>query len=166
MELTLLNTMPSAQAKRVFLDVCHCRRWAEDMCRLRPFSDSHSLLAGAAQCWQQSGEGEILEAFLGHKQIGDLEALRDKYQQHTQQEQGQVLQASEAVLMALHQLNQQYLDKFGFIFIVCATGKSAVEMLALLERRIDNSRAQEIEIAAAEQAKIIEIRLRKLLEAP
>lgn len=166
MTLAAINALPSAQANKVFLEVCHCQRWVEDMCRLKPFSNSDSLLASAAQCWQKASEPEILEAFLGHKKIGDLNALRDRYNTNTQREQGQVLQASEAVLMELHQLNKQYLNKFGFIFIVCATGKSAAEMLALLKQRIDNSRAQEIHIAAQEQAKIIEIRLRKLLEMP
>ena len=79
-------------------------------------------------------------------------------------EQASVKQASEEVLQRLADGNEAYYEKFGYIFIVCATGKSAGEMLALLEERLPNDPADEIKIAAGEQEKILEIRLNKLLD--
>ncbi len=98
--------------------------------------------------------------------IGDVNSLKKKYadiQASASHEQSGAAQASEATLQRLKTLNDQYLDRFGFIFIVCATGKSADEMLALLEARIDNDRDEEIQNAAREQAKITHLRLETLL---
>ena len=101
------------------------------------------------------------EAFQGHPQIGDLAALLNKYASTASTEQGQVVEADEAVLIALGERNREYLDKFGFIFIVCATGKSAAEMLGLLEARIGNDRETELANGAIEQGKIMRLRLNK-----
>jgi len=105
----------------------------------------------------------MLEAFSGHPQIGDLEALRNRYAERAHAEQGQVLSAPDETLAELKDMNEAYLERHGFIFIVCATGKSAEQMLELLEQRLPNSREQELRIAAEEQAKITHIRLDKLL---
>ena len=109
---------------------------------------------------------DILEAFSHHPKIGaNIETLRAKFQQTagwSASEQASVSQASDAVLQALAQGNIDYEAKFGYIFIVCATGKSAAEMLNLLQARLVNTPADEIKLAAAEQAKITRIRLEKL----
>ncbi|MDA8879727.1 hypothetical protein N9I26_01275 [Pseudomonadales bacterium] len=99
----------------------------------------------------------------GHPQIGDMDALRNKYAVSANREQGQITDADEVTLTELAELNQQYLADHGFIFIVCATGKSALEMLGLLKSRIDNTREQEIENAAREQGEITLLRIEKLL---
>lgn len=114
--------------------------------------------------WRRATEEEILEAFSGHPQIGDMNALRDKYASTASAEQGQVIDAAEVVLLALRQQNQVYLEKFGFIFIICATGKSASEMLALLEERVNNRPDEELANGAIEQGKIMNLRLSILLE--
>lgn len=106
-----------------------------------------------------------LQAFDAHPKIGDVTSLKKKYANtHSlaSGEQSATAAADESVLQRLKNGNDAYADKFGFIFIVCATGKSADEMLALLEARLPNTRAQEIENAAREQAKITHIRLDKL----
>jgi 2-oxo-4-hydroxy-4-carboxy-5-ureidoimidazoline decarboxylase len=92
-----------------------------------------------------------------------MDALRNKYAVSANREQGQITDADEVTLTELAELNQQYLADHGFIFIVCATGKSALEMLGLLKSRIDNTREQEIENAAREQGEITLLRIEKLL---
>ena len=111
---------------------------------------------------------DILEAFSHHPKIGsNLQSLREKFPQTHQwsgQEQAAVNQAAEATLHALADGNRLYEERFGYIFIVCATGKTAEEMLALLQARIHNAPEVELPIAAAEQGKITVIRLNKILE--
>jgi len=104
-------------------------------------------------------------AFEAHPQIGDINSLRQKYaatKKMAAGEQNSVNDASESVLTSLVKGNQDYLNKFGFIFIVFASGKSAAQMLSLLQTRLVNSRTQELENAAAEQNKITLLRLKKL----
>ncbi|MFT7246626.1 MAG: OHCU decarboxylase, partial [Candidatus Azotimanducaceae bacterium] len=113
---------------------------------------------------QLATEVETLEAFTAHPQIGDLDALRNKYANTANSEQGQISAADEETLIALRDENQTYLARFGFIFIVCATGKSAAEMLELLQTRLLNDRATELENGAQEQWLITELRLNYLFE--
>ncbi len=133
----------------------------------RPFSDSQSLLEKADEVWALSTKADLLEAFEGHPEIGNVSSLREKYRNTEKlagHEQSGVNTANEDTLQVLAQGNNDYKDKFGFIFIVCATGKSAEEMLQLLQQRLPNSRNEELENAAEEQRKITQIRLKKLLE--
>lgn len=161
--LSSLNAMSDADAHAAFLACCHCERWASDMNRMRPYVSDLALINAARDCWRQASELERLEAFRGHPQIGDLQALRNKYAVSANREQGQITEADEDTLMALADLNQQYLSDHGFIFIVCATGKSASEMLGLLKGRMNNTREQEIKNAAKEQGEITLLRIEKLL---
>lgn len=161
LRLDIFNALPESDALTRMLTCCHSWRWATRMLVARPFDDMEALLLGAEEIWRQMGEPDFLEAFRGHARIGDVNKLRDKYSR-AHAEQGQVAEADEAVLHELLSLNRKYEIRHGFIFIVCATGKSAEEMLALLQRRLPNSRAQELTTAAAEQAKITAIRLRAL----
>src|SRR5262249_25549324 len=109
---------------------------------------------------------DVLEAFEHHPRIGaDLAALREKFGSTATlaaSEQASVARASEATLVALRDANVRYEAKFGHIFIVCATGKSADERLAILRSRLDNDPETELRIAAGEQAKITRLRLEKL----
>lgn len=136
------------------------------MVAVRPFADLPGLLAAADEAWQKMDEPNLLEAFSAHPQIGNMESLRAKYaatKSLAAGEQSSVAAAGEAVLQVLADGNRAYLEKFGFIFIVCATGKSAREMLDLLLARLPNDRRQELANAAEEQRKITAIRLRKLV---
>ncbi len=163
MTLEELNRRRAIELKDNFITCCHCQRWAVDMCNARPFISVEELLDLADQLWEIATEKERLEAFSGHPQIGDMQALRNKFADSAQREQGQIVEADESVLKELEDKNQQYFDAFGFIFIVCATAKSADEMLELLLQRLVNSRETELENAAREQGAITRLRLQKMI---
>lgn len=164
MLLEEFNQLPAVDAVSALYGCCHCQTWAEAVSAARPFASIDDLQTRAQYVWQQASEAEILEAFSGHARIGDLDLLRSRYAGRATQEQGQVLQASEAVIQELYRLNIEYEQKNGFIFIVCASGKSAEEMLGLLKARIDNSRERELKNGAREQGEITRLRLAKLID--
>lgn len=164
MKLDEFNHLPAVDAVSTLYGCCHCQHWAEAVSARRPFVQCEDLLIAAQQVWARANESEILEAFSGHARIGDIELLRSRYAGRATQEQGQVLAASDAVIQELYTLNQVYEQQNGFIFIVCASGKSAEEMLALLKARITNSRSQELVNGALEQGKITTLRLMNLIE--
>lgn len=131
-----------------------------------PFSDRDALLQKADDVWNGLSESDWREAFAHHPKIGDVESLKKKFATTASlasNEQASVKQASQQTLQSLTRGNDAYEEKFGFIFIVCATGKSAEEMLRILQSRLPNNREEEIKIAAAEQAKITTLRLQKCL---
>ncbi len=133
---------------------------------LRPFAYKEALLEQARLQWEQCGPSDWLEAFTHHPKIGDLKSLEKKFastRQWAGGEQKGVNTADQQILEALAQGNDDYEKKFGYIFIVCATGKSAGEMLEILKERLSNQPEEEIQIAQGEQMKITLIRLEKLL---
>ena len=141
---------------------CGSARWVDRMMERRPFGSDARLLRTARIEWFGLTEADWLEAFSHHPQIGDRASLAARFpatHDLSAQEQAGVGGARDAVLDALAEANAAYLDRFGFIFIVCATGKSADEMLALLRARLPNNRATELRNAAEEQAKITALRL-------
>lgn len=164
-----LNALPTAEAEAALLTCCGCERWASDVAAARPFSDREALNAAADKAWRAATEAEVREAIGHHPPIGaDVEALRAKFAataDWSSGEQAGIQGASEATLTALRDANVAYRDRFGFIFLVCATGKTAAEMLDLLRARLPNDPADEWRVARAEQGKITRIRLEKL-EAP
>ena len=161
-----LNARTDAEAFSALQRCCGASRWVQLMLDARPFASDEAVFEAAEDCWAKMARNDILEAFSHHPKIGaNIETLRAKFQQTagwSASEQASVSQASDAVLEALAQGNIDYEAKFGYIFIVCATGKSAAEMLSLLQARLVNAPADEIKLAAAEQAKITRIRLEKL----
>jgi 2-oxo-4-hydroxy-4-carboxy-5-ureidoimidazoline decarboxylase len=159
------DALPTADAEALLLEWCACERWARDVAAARPFGDRATLVERARALWRTADEPELLAAFAAHPRIGDVEHLRRRFGR-ANAEQGQVLAAEDAVLERLKTLNDTYLERFGFIFIVCATGKSAAEMLALLEARIDQPRAAELATAAREQEAIMVLRLEQAIDAP
>jgi len=168
MTLDELNQLDSKDAHQKFEGCCASTYWVKGMSRARPFEDWAELLSTAAELEEEMTDEDWLEAFEGHPQIGDVSTLRAKYANTktiAAGEQSGVDSADEATLQGLAAGNKTYVDKFGFIFIVCATGKSAAEMLGLLEQRLPNDRKTELRIAATEQAKITRIRLEKLRAA-
>ena len=162
-ELTLVefNALSDTDAQTQAEHFCGCVSWARDVVAARPFNSVAQLSRFAADRWQQASEAERLEAFAAHPLIGDVELLRQKYADTARGEQGQVLTASEATLEALASLNRAYQELHGFIFIICASGKSADEMLTALQGRIDNTRADEVANASREQAAITALRIQQ-----
>jgi 2-oxo-4-hydroxy-4-carboxy-5-ureidoimidazoline decarboxylase len=166
MNLTQLNTLNVEEAQHCFMQCCTSSAWVDAMAQARPFADKQALSHKADLVWGKLTEADYLEAFEGHPQIGNVDTLRAKYAKTkalASGEQSSVNEASEQVISALAKGNADYLDKFGFIFIVCATGKSAEQMLALLQARLPNDKATELVNAAEEQRKIFHLRLEKLL---
>ena len=162
--LDAFNQLAPDEAATLLLPCCASDVWAADVAAARPFASVAALMQAADDAWQAVDDSERLQAFAAHPLIGDVELLRQKFAARANAEQGQVLAASEETLSALAELNQTYLDKFGFIFIICATGKSADEMLAQLRARLPNDRDQEIANAAREQAAITRLRLAQTIE--
>ena len=170
LSLPQFNDLSLADATSRLLTCCTSTIWAHELSNARPFADIDTLLARSDEIWEQAQttEANLLEAFDGHPQIGNVDTLKAKYrntQDSAAHEQSGANDAEDEVIAALAQGNQDYLDKFGFIFIVFATGKSAQQMLDLLLARLPNDRATELVNAAAEQNKITRLRLQKLLGA-
>jgi 2-oxo-4-hydroxy-4-carboxy-5-ureidoimidazoline decarboxylase len=166
-DLAWLNEVDWQEARQEFLKCCGASRWAEAVEQNRPYRDLEELIARANEAWWSLAENDWLEAFRSHPKIGEKKTAQTvavQSQQWSVQEQRGVQDATPDAVNKLARLNHEYEEKFGFIFIVCATGKSSGEILALLEERLANEPAAELRIAAAEQAKITELRLRKLLE--
>jgi OHCU decarboxylase len=136
------------------------------MVKHRPFPTEETLIAAANDIWWSLDRGDWLEAFRSHPKIGEQKAagkVSAQSQQWSGQEQSGVATASHETVSTLAALNEAYEQKFGFIFIICATGKTSEEMLTALRERLQNDREAELPIAAAEQNKITELRLKKLL---
>lgn len=166
MTLRELNHLPEEQLKESLTHCCGSSAWVQAMMQHKPFASKETLLHLAEELWQQTTPADWREAFLHHPKIGDIESLQKKFASTAKWaagEQGAVKEASRSVIEALANGNDLYEQKFGFIFIVCATGKSAEEMLALLQARLPNSTEEELKIAMLEQQKITQLRLKKLL---
>ena len=149
-------------ARQLLAACCGASRWVERMLHRRPFGDRAALLAAARDEWFALTPDDWREAFTHHPRIGDRESLARRFPSTAHlsaREQSGVDGAAEDVLTALADANRAYEQRFGYIFIVCATGRSADHMLALLRGRLGNDPAHEIRIAAEEQARITELRL-------
>ena len=157
--LAKLNALSTDAAAVEFLKVCGSKKWATAMAWARPFENVAALMRIAEREWWKSNDSDFLEAFGAHPRIGDKSGGK-----WSAQEQAGAASAESQTLEKLKAQNDAYFDKHGFIFIVCATGKSAAEMLALLEARLPNDKATEIRTAAEEQGKITRLRLNKWLE--
>ena len=160
-----LDCVDQDEARRLLTACCGSTRWVERMLERRPFRSRERLLESARDIWFGLDRPDWLEAFSHHPKIGDLGALRARFASTghlSEKEQAGVTGASGETLNALAAGNSEYESRFGYIFIVCATGLSADEMLERLRRRLTNHPEKEIGIAAQEQAKITELRLIKL----
>ena len=163
--LAAWNTEDPKAALDAMLACCGARRWASAMVALRPIANVAELSEAADRTWARMGESDWLEAFSCHPRIGERKTAHAGAQSSTwsQQEQASVKNAAEQVLAAIAEGNTLYEQQFGFTYIVCATGKSASEMLAILNRRLQSSRAAELREAAEQQRQILQIRLGKWL---
>jgi allantoicase len=162
----VLNGLALEDARAALLRCCGATRWAGWLLTQRPFAASQALEKAAPGGWTQMERADILEAFAHHPEIGaDVAALRARFPSTaawSSAEQAGVSGADDAVLEALAEGNARYRRTFGYTFIVCATGKTAAEMLALLQARLPNDPDTELRVAAAEQAKITRLRLERL----
>ena len=168
MKLETLNVLPAAEALAAFERCCGARSWAERMAASRPFSSRAEIVHCAERAWWAQDETARREAFTHHPRIGDVAALREKFASTAAWatgEQAGAAVADERTLTALAEGNREYEERFGYVFIVCATGRGAEEMLAMLRQRLENDPATELRIAAEEQMKITRLRLEKLLES-
>jgi 2-oxo-4-hydroxy-4-carboxy-5-ureidoimidazoline decarboxylase len=166
--LTRWNTIPAATAAAEILPCCGSRNWANSLVAVRPFNNLPDLLSASDRVWRELSEDDWLEAFRSHPRIGESRShapASAQSQKWSAQEQSRSADSPEAVKQALATGNQEYERKFGRIFIICATGKSAAEILQNLERRLQNDQAAELREAAEQQREIIHIRLEKWLTA-
>jgi OHCU decarboxylase len=171
--LKRLNTLPATEAEAELLTCCGASRWVQGLVARRPFGNFAELFAAADEIWRSLGREDRLEAFSRHPQIGEKaaekriksEAGQQVSRRWSAEEQSGAQRNSADVMARLAEGNRVYRQRFGYIFIVCATGKTAEEMLAILERRLQNDASAELTIAAEEQGRITYLRLEKLLAA-
>ncbi len=166
MTLTELNSLSESELKQALTRCCGSSNWVENMVSVFPVSSQQNLFNKAEDIWDGCTEEDWKEAFSHHPKIGDAQSLKEKFastSQWAEGEQSGVQHTSDQVLEAFKTNNQLYEERFGYIFIVCATGKSAEEMLSMLTLRLLNSQEDEINIAMEEQNKITQLRLQKLL---
>jgi OHCU decarboxylase len=165
-DLAWMNTLPAEKAVKELLQCCGSERWAQEMANRRPYQDVEALVRAANDIWWSLRPDDWLEAFRSHPKIGEkkaAESVSSRSREWSGQEQAGVSNASPQTVDTLATLNRAYEEKFGFIFIVCATGKSSEEMLLALRERIEHDQEVELRIAAGEQSKITELRLKKLI---
>lgn len=165
--LEQLNQLERARAVTEFLKCCGSERWAERMADARPFQDEEALLRTSDDIWWGLDAADWLEAFGYHPKIGERQAkqaLSEEAQRWSEEEQAGVREAAEETMQKMLAANHEYERRFGFIFIVCATGRTTEEMLATLHERLKNDADRELRVAAEEQRRITHLRLHKLLE--
>jgi OHCU decarboxylase len=163
--LAAWNEADKAKAHYDMLACCGAPRWADEMVARRPFVSIGELHATADHLWSTMAESDWLVAFACHPRIGERKNTHatPKSATWSRREQSSAASASETVLSELAELNARYEERFGFTYIVCATGRSADEMLAILKRRVASDRSAELSEAAEQQRQIMQIRLRKWL---
>ncbi len=167
MTLHELNLLPVEQLKAELFKCCGSSAWVNKMLSFFPMDDLVEMLEDAEEQWYACTESDWREAFTHHPKIGDTESLKNKFAATAQWaagEQSSINTASQDTIHLLARANGEYEKKFGYIFIICATGKSPGEMLDLLNNRLNNDAAEEIKIAMDEQNKITLLRLQKLLK--
>ena len=159
--------MPRADLMQELRACCGSGRWVVEMAERRPFFKADALFDAASRSDAALGPDDWLEAFSQHPRVGDVESLRQRFGDASggwsEDEQKGLADAPDDVMERLAKANQTYEERFGYVFIICATDKSAAEILYALEGRLDNDPAAELEIAAEEQRKITQLRLEKLL---
>jgi OHCU decarboxylase len=160
------NALPRADAEREIIACCGSRRWAAEISARRPFLNFAAVCDAADEIWRALDAADYLEAFAAHPKIGERAATgSESHRKWSAQEQSAAGATNEEIAALLAELNAAYHTKFGFIFIIDASGKSRAEILALLERRIQNDSHQELREAAEQQRRITHRRLEKLFAA-
>ena len=164
--LERFNRMSRRQLQRELLDCFGSREWAKRMAARRPFTSAERVYSAAEELWRSLGAEHWLEAFHYHPRIGERRAKAKqsrKSRNWSAEEQSGMDRAPAETLGELEHLNRDYEARFGFIFIICASGKTPEQILQALRQRLGNERETEIRIAAEEQRKITRFRLERLL---
>ena len=162
MTLSIFNNLDKETAAKKLFSCCGSRKWVSFMMEAFPFQSGKTMVEKATTAWfNECGKEDWLESFTHHPKIGDKKSLFEKF---AGKEQASVASAPEEIIEALAKANKEYEKKFGFIFIVFATGKSAIEMLQLLNDRLKNDMETELNIAMAEQHKITLLRFKKIID--
>jgi 2-oxo-4-hydroxy-4-carboxy-5-ureidoimidazoline decarboxylase len=162
------NSLDAADAAREALPCCGSSAWAAALTARRPIADEASLIETSSSVWVALPEEDWQEAFDSHPRIGQKHAQTHATEESLRwsaQEQRTALSEDDANKLALEEANRRYEQKFGRIFIVCATGKTSTEMLAILEARMKNDAATELREAAEQQRQITQLRLHRWLES-
>jgi 2-oxo-4-hydroxy-4-carboxy-5-ureidoimidazoline decarboxylase len=162
-----LDEMPESSAAEILADCCGSSRWVSEMIAARPFGSRDAVFAAADRVWSSLSTSDWLEAFAHHPRIGERAGAVSQGEggsAWSSAEQARVSDAGDDVRKALAATNEEYERRFGYIYIVCATGKTPEQMLEIADKRLHNDAASEIRIAAEEQRKITRVRLQKLLE--
>lgn len=163
--LSELNSSSSEELFSVFKAVCHSKNWATRMVSAAPFHSLEDLKDKGHKAWQECDESDWLESLDGHPKIGDKAKGSGLASKWSKGEQSKAQAGDTKTLDKLREGQQEYEKKFGFIFLICATGLSSEEILASLEKRLRNEPSQELKIISLEQAKINQLRLEKLLNS-
>lgn len=162
------NSLDHAAAAREALPCCGSQAWAITLASSRPIADEAALIETSSSIWLSLPEEAWQEAFDSHPRIGQKHSQAQATEQSLRwsaQEQRTALSEDDGTKLALEEANRRYEQKFGRIFIVCATGKSSAEMLAILEARMTNDAATELLEAAEQQRQITQLRLHRWLES-
>jgi len=160
------NRLSAGEAEGEILACCGSRAWARGMATRRPLGDEAALLAASDEIWRGVSEADWLEAFRAHPRIGEKKAEQPASKQSaawSAEEQSSAAAADAEVKAALREANREYERRFGRIFIVCATGKTSAETLAILRQRLQTDDVTELREAAEQQRQITQLRLRKWL---
>ena len=162
--LRWLNCLPLQVAQEAFLNCCGSSKWAEAMARARPFEDLSEIVRTIHRSFDGLAEADWKEAFAAHPKIGEA-AVRggEPAQRWSRQEQSAAMISSSEGQSRLQRHNEEYYSRFGYIFIICATGKSTEQVLGAIESRLMNDPIAEFEIAAGEQRKITLLRIQKMI---
>ena len=164
--VSLLDRLPEAEAALLLESCCGSRAWVRGMLARRPLATLDALLVAADDVWWSLGREDWLEAFARHPRIGESAAAASpgaRARGWSADEQRGVTASPDEIRQAIAVGNEEYERRFGYIYLVSAAGRSAAELLTLLHQRLTNDPATELRVAAAEQAKITALRLKKLL---
>ena len=159
--MTSLNAAPDELARQQFLVCCSSARWAAEVAAGRPYATAGELLASSDAATAGLATADLEQALAGHPRIGER---RGDVDQQAASEQAGVLGADRAMIRALAEGNEEYERRFGHIYLVCATGRDAADLLALLRERLGNDPETEWGVVRRELGKINRIRLTRLLE--
>lgn len=164
MDRDYLNSCPEEERREILRAVCHASRWIDQLSGLAPYQSLDDLRQKSAQVWARCDEEDWREALAGHPRIGERAQGQDLASRWSRGEQAAAATPDEAVQRELRDRQAAYEEKFGFLFLICATGLSSQQILAALNQRMQNSPESELPIVAEELAKIIDLRLEKLLQ--
>lgn len=167
MTIAAFDHLDPEEKKALLSQCCASSAWVDKMLKMPPAEDLIDLFEDAEESWYACKEDDWKEAFLHHSKFNDIHALKEKFfsDQFEANEQSSIEGASEKTLQFLAEGNKRYEEKFGYIFIVCASGKSADEILEILNNRLQNDPEDEIKIAMDEQNKITKLRLENLFHS-